>query len=70
MFKKILFIASIVAVFAFAYCNYITAYKTGEYVDSERNVKVCVYNGYGKTYYSSVGTYNLCPLQIQVCQQW
>lgn len=70
MFKKILFAVSIFTVLAIGYCNVITAYKTGEYIDSENNVKVCVYNGFGKTYYSAVGTYNLCPLQIQVCQKW
>jgi len=70
MFKKILLLISIVAVCAIAYCNTITVFKTGEYIDNERNVKVCVYSGLGKTYYSSVATFNLCPLQIQVCQKW
>lgn len=70
MFKKILLFVSIMSVIAIAYCNIITAFKSGEYIDNERNVKVCVYNGLGKTYFSSVATYNLCPMQIQVCQQW
>lgn len=67
MFRKILVFVSLVAVLAIAYCNRATAYKTGEYVDRERNVKVCVYSAYGKTYYSAVGTHNLCPLSIEVC---
>lgn len=44
MFKKIIFMVSIFAVLAISYCNVITAYKTGEYIDNEHNVKVCVYN--------------------------
>lgn len=70
MFKKILLLVSVISVFVIAYCNTITAFKSGEYIDSENNVKVCVYNAFGKTYYSAVGTYNMCPMQIQVCQKW
>lgn len=70
MFKKILSFTAFASIAAIAYCNMITAFKSGEYIDNERNVKVCVYNGLGKTYFSSVATFNMCPMQIQVCQQW
>lgn len=70
MYKKVIAIVAFIAVLAVAYCNRATAYKTGEYIDNERGVKVCVYNAYGKTYYSAVGTYNLCPLTIEVCTRY
>lgn len=67
MFKKILFILSLITITAFAYCNKVTAFKRGEYVDSERNVKVCVYEAFSKNYYYSVATYGMCPMSIDVC---
>lgn len=67
--KKIIFIF-FAAVICAASCNVVTAFKTGEYVDSERNVKICVYETMGKNYFSSVATYGLCPLNIKVCQRF
>ena len=68
--KKIAIIASLMAICAYASCNVITAFKTGEYQDTERKVKVCVYNGLGKNYYYSVASYGICPVSIQTCQRF
>lgn len=65
--KKIITIALLLASVLFAYCYQVTAFKTGEYRDSERNVKVCVYEAFGKNYFYSVATYGNCPLSIKVC---
>lgn len=65
--KKIAIIGAISAVIASAYCAKATAFKSGEYIDAQRNVKVCVYNAFGKNYTYAVSTINLCPLTIEVC---
>ena len=46
--KKILMAISLTAIAAFAWCNRTTAFKSGEYHDAQRNVKVCVYQAMGK----------------------
>ena len=46
--KKILMAITLTAITAFAWCNRTTAFKSGEYQDAQRNVKVCVYQAFGK----------------------
>lgn len=70
MAKKIIVAAAFVAACAFAYCNQVTAFHRGEYQDAERNVKVCVYEAFGKNYTYAVASYNVCPVSIQVCQSY
>ena len=52
---------------AFARCNRTTAFKSGEYQDAQRNVKVCVYQAFGKNYTYAVASYGICPVSIEVC---
>lgn len=70
MKKKAIVVLLFLAAVAVAYCNRATAFKTGEYIDNERGVKVCVYSAFGKSYFSAVATYNICPLSIEVCQRY
>ena len=65
--KKILTIITLTVITAFAWCNRITAFKSGEYQDAQRNVKVCVYQAMGKNYTYTVASYNICPVSIEVC---
>lgn len=69
MIKKISCGIGLTMALAFA-CNQVTAFHRGEYQDSKRNVKVCVYEAFGKNYTYAVATYNVCPVTIQVCQRW
>lgn len=65
-----LFLVLALAVAGICYCNEVTGRKRGEFLDSERNVKVCVYEAYGKNYYLSIGSYNICPSTARFCQRW
>ena len=65
--KKILIAITLTAIAAFAWCNRTTAFKSGEYHDVQRNVKVCVYQALGKNYTYAVASYNICPVTIEVC---
>lgn len=65
--KKILMVITLTAIAAFAWCNRTTAFKSGEYHDAQRNVKVCVYQAMGKNYTYAVASYNICPVTIEVC---
>lgn len=65
--KKILIAITLTAIAAFAWCNRTTAFKSGEYHDAQRNVKVCVYQAMGKNYTYAVASYNICPVTIEVC---
>ena len=66
--KKIIGILAVAAAMAGAYCYQVTAYKSGEYQDRSRNVKVCVYNYGSQNYYYSVASYGMCPMSLQVCR--
>lgn len=59
-----------VAITTFAYCNEVTAFYRSSFIDDNRNVKVCVYEFAGKSYFHSVGTFNMCPQSIRVCQRF
>lgn len=65
--KKILIALALTAIAAFAWCNRTTAFKSGEYHDAQRNVKVCVYQALGKNYTYAVASYSVCPVTIEVC---
>ena len=65
--KKILMAITLTAITAFAWCNRTTAFKSGEYQDAQRNVKVCVYQAFGKNYTYAVASYSICPVTIEVC---
>ena len=65
--KKILMAITLTAITAFAWCNRTTAFKSCEYHDAQRNVKVCVYQALGKNYTYAVASYNICPVTIEVC---
>lgn len=65
--KKILMAITLTAIAAFAMCNRTTAFKSGEYHDAQRNVKVCVYQAFGKNYTYAVASYSVCPVTIKVC---
>ena len=65
--KKILIALALTAIAAFAWCNRTTAFKSGEYHDAQRNVKVCVYQAFGKNYTYAVASYSVCPVTIEVC---
>lgn len=69
MIKKIAVIAVFVAACAFA-CIQVTAFHCGDYQDTERNVKVCVYEAMGKNYTYAVASYGVCPVTIKVCQRY
>ena len=64
MIALFLFLATVTA---FA-CWKITAFHKGEYQDSQRGVKVCIYEANGKHYSYAVASYGICPLSIEVCQ--
>lgn len=68
MTKKIIAFMIAAAAVIGAYCYEVTAYKVGEFTDSERGVKVCVYEYFGEKYFSAVGTYKMCPYSIKVCK--
>lgn len=65
--KKIFMTIILAAIAAFAYCNRTIAFKNGEYQDAQRNVKVCVYQAFGKNYTYAVASYSVCPVTIEVC---
>ena len=65
--KKILMAITLTAINEFAWCNRTTAFKSGEYHDAQRNVKVCVYQAMGKNYTYAVASYNICPVTIEAC---
>lgn len=65
--KKILMAITLTAITVFAWCNRTTAFKSGEYQDAQRNVKVCVYQAFGKNYTYAVASYGICPVTIEVC---
>lgn len=63
----ILMAITLTAITAIALCNRTTAFKSGEYQDAQRNVKVCVYQAFGKNYTYAVASYGICPVTIEVC---
>ena len=65
--KKILMAITLTAITAFAWCNRTTAFKSGEYHDAQRNVRVCVCQALGTNYTYAVASYNICPVTIEVC---
>ena len=65
--KKLIISILAATVIAGAYCSKATAFKSGEYIDAQRNVKVCVYQAFGKNYTYAVATYNICPVSIEIC---
>ena len=65
--KKIIAIVTLTAIASFA-CWHATAHKSGEYDDSRRGVKVCVYQYNGDNYTYAVGRYQTYPWSITICR--